>query len=84
MYELSEVARWERCENSEVAQWERWGKVVRGQFGKEGGWGGLVRWQGGKDGRLVMQQGGRFPVLLRDGGHRVRPRFRLFVSDADQ
>ena len=24
MYELSEVARWERCENSEVAQWERW------------------------------------------------------------
>ena len=50
----------------------------------EGGGGRLVRWQGGKNGRLVMQQGGRFPVLLRDGGHRVRPRFRLFVSDADQ
>ena len=35
--------------------------------------GGLVRWQGG-----------RFPVLFNSGGRRVKPRFYLFVSDANQ
>ena len=79
----SEVGRWERWENSEVAQSERWeGSEVSIWERWRGG--ELVRWQGGKDGRLVMWQGGRFPVLFRDGGRRVRPRFRLFVSDANQ
>ena len=31
---------------------------------------GVVRWEGGK-----------FLVLFKEGGHRVRPRFYLFVSD---
>ena len=29
-------------------------------------------------------QGRRFPVLFAGGGRRVRPRFHLFVSDANQ
>ena len=39
--------------------------------------------QGEKDGRVARRQGGRFPVLFKDGGRRVRPRFHLFVSDAN-
>ena len=82
MYEWSEVARWERWENSEVAQsdrregskvsiWERWDR-------------GIERWHGKKDGRVARCQGGRFAVLFKCGRRRVRPRFHLFVSDANQ
>ena len=40
--------------------------------------------QGGKYGGVVRGQGGRFPVLFKGGGSRVRLRFHLFVSDANQ
>ena len=50
---------------------------------RKGGRGG-VKLQGEKDGRVARWQGGRFPVLFKDGGRRVRPRFHLFVSDANQ
>ena len=74
------MARWERWENSEVAQSERWeGSEVATKVG-----GGVVRRQGRKDGRAVRWQGGRFFVLFMVGGRRVRPRFHLFVSDAIQ
>ena len=49
-----------------------------------------MRWQGGRfpvlfKGRGVVRwQGGRFPVLFKGGGRRLRPRFHLFVSDANQ
>ena len=58
------IVRWhsQMWEDSEVAIWERWG---------------LVRWQGRKDGKVVRWQGGRFPVLFKGGGRRVRPRFHL-------
>ena len=46
--------------------------------------GGGVQWQGGKYGRVGRGQGGRFPVLFKGGGSRVRLRFHLFVSDANQ
>ena len=76
------MARWERWENSEVAQSERWeGSEVAA---KVGGGGGVVRRQGRKDGRAVRWQGGRFFVLFTVGGCRVRPRFHLFISDAIQ
>ena len=82
VYEWSEVARWQRWENSEVAQsdrregskvsiWERWDR-------------GIERWHGKKDGRVARCQGGRFAVLFKGGRRRVRPRFHLFVSDANQ
>ena len=48
------------------------------------GGGGGVKLQGENDGRVARRQGGRFPVLFKDGGRRVRPRFHLFVSDANQ
>ena len=69
VYEWSEVVRWERWENSDVAQSERW------EGSEEAIWErwGIVRWQGG-----------RFPVLFNSGRRRVRPRFHLFVSDANQ
>ena len=67
-------------ENSEVAQSERWGCSEVRICEKGGG----VKWQGEKDGRVARWQGGRFPVLFKDGGRRVRPRFHLFVSDANQ
>ena len=73
------MARWERWENSEVAQSERWeGSEVAAKVG------GVVRRQGRKDGRAVRWQGGRFFVLFTVGGCRVRPRFHLFISDAIQ
>ena len=43
-----------------------------------------MRWQGGKGRRVVKWQGGRFLVLFKCGGHRMSPRFHLFVSDVDQ
>ena len=73
VYELSEVARWERWENSEVAQSERWEDSEVAIWER---W-GLVRWQGRKDGKVVRWQGGRFTVLFKGGGRRVRPRFHL-------
>ena len=77
------MARWERWENSEVSQSERW------ESSEVAIWercvaGGVVRWQGRKDWRVVRWEDGRFPVLFTCGGRRVRPRFHLFVSDADQ
>ena len=44
----------------------------------------MVRWQGGKGETVVMSQGGTLLVLFKCGGHRVRPRFHLFVSNANQ
>ena len=41
----------------------------------------VVRWQGAKGGRVVKWQGRRFLVFFKNGGHRVTPRFHLFVSD---
>ena len=35
-------------------------------------------------GRLVRWQGGRYLVLFKDGGHKMSPRFHLFVSDVNQ
>ena len=56
------------------------GKVGGGEW--EGGKGGRVAcWKGG---RMVKWQGGRFLVLFKSGGHRVSPRFHLFVSGVDQ
>ena len=40
----------------------------------------VVRWQGGGGGRVVRWEGGRFLVLFKGRGHRVGPRFHLFVS----
>ena len=68
------VARLEKLEGTPVTSWQRF------TGGK-----GLVRmWQGGKGRRVVKWQGGRFLVLFKCGGHRVSPRFHLFVSDVDQ
>ena len=53
--------------------------VVRRWQGEKGA--RVVRWQGGKGGRMVKWQGGRFLVLFKSGGHRLSPRFHLFVSD---
>ena len=33
---------------------------------------------------MVKWQGGRFPALFKSRGHRVRPRFHLFISDVNQ
>ena len=75
------LGRWERCmsgvrwQGGRIVSWhsQRGGKIMSWKFGKDEGGGGLVRWQGG-----------RFPVLFNSGGRRVRPRFHLFVSDANQ
>ena len=32
----------------------------------------------------VRQKGGRYLVLLKDGGHKMSPRFHLFVSAVNQ
>ena len=51
----------------------------------QGGKGGkVVRWQGGKGGRMVRQKGGSYLVLFKDRGHKISPRFHLFVSDINQ
>ena len=49
-----------------------------------GGGARVVRWQIRKSGRIVKWQGERFLVLFKSWGHRVSPRFHLFVSDVDQ
>ena len=61
-----------RLGSEEVARWERC-------EGSE-----VVRWEGWKGGRVVKWQGWRFLAFLKSGGHRVSPRFHLFVSDVDQ
>ena len=45
--------------------------------------GKVVRWQGGKGERMVRQKGGRYLVLFKGGGHKMSPRFNLFVSDVN-
>ena len=72
--------RWEGEKVGRLVQWEG-GKVVRWQGGKGGK---VVRWQGGKGGRVVRQKGGRYLVLFKGGGHKMSPRFHLFVSDVNQ
>ena len=76
----------ERLEGSDVTSWERWGgragPVVRRWQG--GGGARVVRWQIRKSERMVKWQGERFLVLFKSWGHRVSPRFHLFVSDVDQ
>ena len=66
-----------------MASWERWGGVVvRRWQGRKGV--RVLRWQDGQRRRVVKWQSGRFLVLFKSGGHRVSPRFHLFVSDVDQ
>ena len=43
-----------------------------------------MKWQGGKDRRVVKCQIGRVLLLFKSVGHKVSPRFHLFVSDVDQ
>ena len=33
---------------------------------------------------MVRQKGGRYLVLFKGGGHKMSPRFHLFVSDINQ
>ena len=91
-WESSEPERWEMCMSvvgwqdrtgRRVVRWHGWRgwEVVRWQFGKRGR---VVRWQVRKDGRVARWQGGRFLVLFIDGRCRVKPRFHLFISDANQ
>ena len=56
-------------------------RAVRWQGGKGGK---VVRWQEGKDGRMVRQKGGRYLFLFKGWGHKMSPRFCLFVSDVNQ
>ena len=60
---------------------EECGRAVRWQGGKGGK---VVRWQGEKGGRMVRQKVERYLVLFKDGGHKMSPRFHLFVSDVNQ
>ena len=32
----------------------------------------------------MRQKGGRYLVLFKDGGHKMSPRFHLFLSDVNQ
>ena len=81
LFVVGRAVRWERWESTELERWEsgegseleRWKRCVR-----------VVRWQGGKSGRIVRYRSGRFLVIFKGGGHRVAPRFHLFVSDVDQ
>ena len=75
--------RWEDRKGVRLVRWEggEGGRVVRWQGGKDGK---VVRWQGGKGGRMVRQKGGRYLVLFKDRGHKVSPKFHLFVSDVNQ
>ena len=43
-----------------------------------------VRWEGGKGGRVVRRDDERYLVLFKGWGHRMSPRFHLFVSDVNQ
>ena len=53
-------------------RWEG-GNVVRWEDGR------VVRWEGGKGGRMVGQKCGKHLVLFKGGGHKMSPRFHLFV-----
>ena len=66
-----------------VVRWQgvKGGRVGMRQVAKEGR---VMRWQGRKRGRVLRWQGRRFLVLFKGGRCRVRPRFRLFVSDVNQ
>ena len=77
------VVGWQDRTGRRVVRWHGWRgwEVVRWQFGKRGR---VVRWQVRKDGRVARWQGGRFLVLFIDGRCRVKPRFHLFISDANQ
>ena len=55
-------------------------RIVRWHSRRDGK---VVRWLFGKDGRVVRWQGGRFPVLFKGRDCRARPRFHLFVCDAN-
>ena len=33
---------------------------------------------------MVRKKGGRYLVLFKGGGHKISPRFHLFVSDVNQ
>ena len=48
-------------------------------MGKVGERGEVTRWE--RWGEEVRWQGGRFLVLFKGRGHKMGPRFRLFVSD---
>ena len=61
---------------------EEGGGVVRSWQGGKGA--RVMRWHGGKSGKMVKWQGGRFLALFKSRGHKVGPRFHLFVSDVDQ
>ena len=92
LFVVGKELSWERCESSELGGQQRCMSVVRQQGGKGrkivrwhfGGGGRVVRWQGRKDVRVVRQQGERLLISFKGGGCRVRPRFHLFVSDANQ
>ena len=100
LFVVGREVSWERWESSELEKWERHISVVRWQSGRIMKWhsrrsckvvrwwfvkgGRVMRWQGGKDERVVRWQGGRFLVLFKGWGCRVRPRFHLFVYDANQ
>ena len=62
------MVRQERWEVSEVARWED---------------SEVARWEGSEVGK-VRQKGGRYLVLFKSGGHKMSPRFHLFVSDVNQ
>ena len=51
----------------------------------EGGKGGrVVKWQGEKGRRVVWRESWRYLVLFEGGGHRMSPRFHIFISDVNQ
>ena len=70
-WEVSEAGRWGRWEGSEVTRWERWESSEVARWEREGG-------------RIVRQKRGRYLILFKDGGHKMSPRFPLFVSDVNQ
>ena len=43
-----------------------------------------MRWEGGEGRRMDRQKGGRYSILFKSGGHKMSPRFHLFVSDVNQ
>ena len=66
-----------------VSSWQG-GKGGRGMRWQSGNSGRVVRWQDGKGGKVVSQEGGKYLILFKDGGRRVRPRFHLFASDVNE
>ena len=91
LFVIEREVSWETWESCELRRWERFMSGVRWQGGKAARivrWhsrrdGKVVRWLFGKDGRVVRWQGGRFPVLFKVRDCRARPRFHLFVCDAN-